>query len=69
MKKRGMNITMPLTRTVKAPYDRSATDAFVPDWDRVPGMGQHAMRVSLKDRPTSEPDDNHPPIKSNHPKV
>ncbi len=63
-----IKILDPLVRTVKAPYARMSTDGFVPGWDKIPGMSQHAMRDSLDDRPKFEDENNHPPVKSNHPK-
>ncbi len=69
---RGRNpirVGTPLTRTVKEPYAKWPQDAYTPDWDRIPGMSQHSMRVSMKDRPDFDADSNHPPVVSNKPKV
>ncbi len=68
MAKPGIRIGTPLTRTVTRPYARFSEDAYVPDWDRIPGMSQHAMRVTLKSPPSFSDDEDHPPAKSNHPK-
>ena len=63
-----MKIVDPLVRTVRKPYARFPEDGYVPGWDKIPGMSQHAMRTSLKDRPKFEDESDHPPMKSNHPK-
>lgn len=69
---KAIKVATPLIRTVKEPYADMPTDGFVPGWDDVPGMMQHAQRISLaqpQTRPYGGTDSNHPPRKSNHPKV
>ena len=63
-----IRVVDPLVRTVKQPYARFPEDGMVPGWDKIPGMSQHAARVSLKDRPSFETRDDHPAVPDKHPK-
>lgn len=63
-----IKVVTPLVRTVKQPYT-SWKDSAVPDWDKIPGVSQHASRVSIGCGPTADGGDPNKPVKSNHPKV
>ena len=66
-----IKVVTPLIRTVKPPYQDWPVDSVVPGWDDIPGMSQHARRISMSEQPTKPyggTDSNHPPRKSNHPR-
>lgn len=63
-----IKVVTPLVRTVKQPYT-SWKDSAVPGWDKIPGVAQHASRVSVGNEPVADGSDPNKPMKSNHPKV
>ena len=66
-----IKIITSLERTVKPPYKDYPVDAVVPGWDAIPGMAQHAQRISAAQPMRSKNmghDPDHPSAPSNHPK-
>lgn len=67
--KKAIKVITPLTRTVKAPYSDWGRDSVVPGWDDIPGVAQHASRVTRDHPPKVDGSADNPVMKSDHPKV
>ncbi len=67
--KKAITVVTPLVRTVKKPYTDWREDAVVPGWDDIPGVTQHASRVTAGHRPKADGSTDNPVIKTKPPKV